>query len=272
MRRSFKFGKVLTSQRGFSLVELSIAILIALFLLGGLVTMVMGTRRTNGTQTALSQLQDNQRIAMTMITNVVQKAGYFPNPVTQTLANFPAETLAGVTLSSGQVLGGTYVAAAPGDTFVARFFTPINDATNGNAVINCAGQSNATGSNNVWYTNAFAVGVVNGTSWLQCQVQTSGTGTILTVNLIPNVTKLAVLYAVSAGAAGDDYSVVQYLNATQVGATGNWPNVTAVKITLTFQVPAYGSTGGEMLPSSAPGSTTTMQCVIPVMSRVGVDT
>ena len=64
-------------QRGFSLVELSIAILIALFLLGGLVTLVMGTRRTNATQSALSQLQDNERIAMTLITNVVQQAGYY---------------------------------------------------------------------------------------------------------------------------------------------------------------------------------------------------
>ena len=244
-------------QRGFSLVELSIAILIALFLLGGLVTLVMGTRRTNATQSALSQLQDNERIAMTLITNIVQKAGYFPDPVNQTLNNFPAETLAGVNLAAG----------APGDTFVARFFAPINDTTNGTAIINCAGQSNATGSATVWYTNAFLVGTVNGTPWLQCQVQTSGTGAVLTINLIPDVTDMTVLYGVAPSGAGDDYSVVQYLNATQVGATNNWPNVTAVKVTLTFLVPQYGATGGQMSTN-----TQTFQCVIPVMSRVGVDT
>jgi type IV pilus assembly protein PilW len=267
MPRSFKSVKVLAGQRGFSLVELAIAILIALFLLAGLVTLVMGTRRTNATQSALSQLQDNQRTAMTLITNVVQKAGYFPDPVTQTLGNFPPETLAGVSLLSGQVLGGTYAAAPPGDTFVARFLAPMNDATNGNAVINCAGQSNATGSDTVWYTNAFAVGLVNGTPWLQCQVQTSGTGAILTINLIPNVTNITVLYGVAAGTAGDDYSVVQYLNATQVSATNNWTNVTAVQVTLTFLVPSYGSTGGQMSTN-----TQTFQRVIPIMSRVGVDT
>jgi type IV pilus assembly protein PilW len=267
MPRSFKSAKVLTGQRGFSLVELSIAILIALFLLGGLVTLVMGTRRTNATQSALSQLQDNQRIAMTLITNLVQKAGYFPNPVTQTLANFPGETLAGVSLVGGQVLGGTYAAGAPGDTLVARFFAPINDTTNGTAIINCAGQSNATASATVWYTNAFLVGTVNGTPWLQCQVQTSGSGAVLTVNLIPNVTDISVLYGVAPSAAGDDYSVIQYLNADQVGATNNWPNVTAVKVTLTFLAPAYGTTGGQMTTN-----TQTFQRVIPIMSRVGVNT
>ena len=94
----------LNGQRGFSLVELMIAMLIALFLLGGLITLVMGTRQTNSTQSQLSQLQDNERIAMTLIGNVVQKAGYFPNPTTQTLSSFNAETLSTVSMASAQVL------------------------------------------------------------------------------------------------------------------------------------------------------------------------
>ncbi|HEY1898542.1 MAG TPA: PilW family protein [Steroidobacteraceae bacterium] len=272
MPHCFRPGRALRSQRGFSLVELSIAMLIALFLLGGLVTLVMGTRKTNATQSSLSQLQDNQRIAMTLIANVVQKAGYFPDPKTQMLSTFSAETLAGVDMASGQVLGGTYNAAAPGDSFAVRFFTPQNDTTNGNAVINCAGQSNATGSTNVWYTNVFLVGTVNGTPWLQCQVRTSGAGTVLTVNLIPNVTQISVLYGVSSNTAGDDYNIVQYLNAGQMTAT-SWLNVTAVKVTLTFQVPQYGSTGGQMTACGGSATCTqTFQRVIPIMSRAGVNT
>ena len=259
----------MSRQRGFSLVELSIAILIALFLLGGLVTLVMGTRRSGGTQSALSQLQDNQRIAMTLITNVVQQAGYFPDPSSTQPNSFAAETVATLAVPAGPGLWGTYNASAPGDTLVARFIAPANDTTH--TIIDCAGQSNVGGPANVWYTDMFVVANVGGTSWLQCQSQISGVAGPL-VNLIPNVTKLAVLYAVSAGTAGDDYSVVQYLNATQVGASGNWPNVTAVKIRLTFQVPVYGTTGGQMQPSSAPNGTTTIERVIPVMSRVGVDT
>ncbi len=63
----------------------------------------MGTRRTNATQGALSQLQDNERIAMTLINNVVQKAGYFPDPVNQSLATtFVAETIGGVSMVPGR--------------------------------------------------------------------------------------------------------------------------------------------------------------------------
>ncbi len=270
MSRSGKFTKVLPGQRGFSMVELMIAILIAVFLLGGLVTLVMGTRKTNATQSALSQLQDNERIAMTLITNVVQKAGYFPDPTQQWLQSFAAETLGTVTLQPSQVLGGTYSVTPPGDTFGARFYTPGPDTYS--AVINCAGQSNTlasptAGAANVWYTNVFQVVNVNGTWWLQCQVQTNGnTGTLLTVNLIPNVTNISVLYGVASNAAGDDYSVIQYLNASQMTNT-NFLNVTAIKVTLTFLVPNYGSTGGQMTTS-----TQTFQRVIPIMSRVGVDT
>jgi type IV pilus assembly protein PilW len=274
MLRQFQTARVRTGQRGFSMIELSIAMLIALFLLGGLVTLVIGTRRTTSTQTALSQLQDNQRIAMTLMTNIVQKAGYFPNPVLQQLSTFPAESaFAGYTLPSGQVLGGLYNAAAPGDTLLVRYFAPANDSSANPIIVSCAGQSNTGASTNVWYTNAFTIGTVNGTSWLQCLVRTSGTGSTLTINLIPNVTQVSVLYGVAATTGGDDYSVVKYLNATQVSSTGNWLNITAVKISLTFQLPVYGTTGGQMTNcATTPVCTSVFTRVIPIMSRAGVDT
>src|ERR1700679_1526483 len=67
-------------QSGFTLVELSVATLIGLFLLGGLLTLVQDMRRTFGNQNQLGQLQDNERLAMTIITDVIQSAGYFPYP------------------------------------------------------------------------------------------------------------------------------------------------------------------------------------------------
>ena len=262
-------------QRGFSLIELTIAVLIALFLLGGLVTLVMGTRRNTSTQSGLEQLQDNERIAMTLITNMVQKAGYFPYPITQQLSMFSSETLSGVTLALSQVVGGTYSGSAPGDTFAVRFLTPAPDTTA--SVINCAGQSNSAGVANLWYTNLFQVANVGGTYWLQCLARsdTNGapSGTVYTLNLVPNVTNMSVLYGVgtNAGAALNDFSVVQYLNAAQVTAAGAWQNVTAVKVTLTFLLPQPGATGGQMMSASAPNSTTTFTRVIPIMSRGGFD-
>lgn len=271
MLRRPHFPRIPNAQAGFSLIELSIAMLIALFLLGGLVTLVMGTRRTSSTQTAQSQLQDNQRIAMTVIGNVVQKAGYFPDPQAQQLSDFVAETFTGVSLIAGQVLGGT--STAPSDTIVVRFFPPRTDPNA--TVIDCAGQSNPapssapTAIDSFWYTNTFQVATVGTTSWLQCLSRTSGAGATLTINLIPNVKKMVVLYGVSVGGTTNDYSVVQYLSAAQVTAAAAWPNVTAVKVTLTFLQPAYGSTGGDGQMST---TTTDFTRVIPIMSRSGVDT
>jgi type IV pilus assembly protein PilW len=265
MPRTFRSGKTSAAQRGFSIVELSIAVLVALFLLGGLITLVMGTRKTSATQSAVSQLQDNQRIAMTLLTNAVQKAGYYPDPTTQRLSSFISEAaLAGVALPASQVVGGAYSAAAPGDTLLVRFYAPASDTNK--AIIDCAGQSNSSGSPNVWYTNAFQIQLVNGVSWLQCASRTSGAGGVLTVNLIPNVTNMQVLYGVASSAAGDDFSIVQYLNASQMSAA-NWLNVTVVKVTLSFLVPAYGSTGGQMTTNIS-----FFTRVIPIMSRAGVDT
>jgi type IV pilus assembly protein PilW len=276
MLRQFHSGNIRAGQRGFSMIELSIAMLIAVFLLGGLVTLVIGAKRTTGTQNAVSELQDNQRIAMTLITNIVQKAGYFPypspspqSPAGQTINSFLAENpLAGVTLPAGQVLSGLYNAAAPGDSVAVRFFAPQTDPNN--TIIDCAGQSNTSGSATFSYTNVFRVTTVNNVSWLQCETRSNNNGTlsaVLTVNLIPNVTQISVLYGVGSNAAGDDYSVVQYLNASQMTAL-SWLNVTAVKVSLTFEVPVYGTTGGQMSTTQ----TAVFTRVIPVMSRAGVDT
>ena len=119
---------------------------------------------------------------------------------------------------------------------------------------------------NTWYTNAFQIGLVGTTNWLQCQTRTSNAGAVLTINLVPNVTNLSVNYGVSSAAAGDDFSILQWLNASQMSAT-NWTNVTVVKVTLTFLVPAYVFFGGQMTIK-----TPTFSRVIPIMSRAGVDT
>jgi len=276
MLRRFTSGQGRRSQRGYSLVELSIALLIALFLLGGLITLVMGTRRSNGSQSALSLLQDNERIAMTLVTNVTLNAGYFPYPTTllggQTLSSFTPESFAGVTFAGGQVVGAGANNATTGDTFGIRFFAPAQDGTG--TIINCAGQSNTGLATNLWYTNVFSVAMVNGTPWLQCQVRSNAGGTLVVtapVNLIPNVTSITVLYGVSSNTAPvGDYSVVQYLTAAQMTAI-NWLNVTSVKVTLSFLLPQMGTVGGQMMTIGSANSTTQFTRVIPVMGRVGGD-
>ncbi len=82
---------IVPREHGYTMVELMIAILIGLFLLAGLLTLVMGTRKTSTTQSQLAQLQDNERVSMTLMTNVIQQAGYFPDPTTYTSTSFGSE-------------------------------------------------------------------------------------------------------------------------------------------------------------------------------------
>ena len=72
-------------QQGFTLIEILIALLIGVFLLGALLTIVQANRRVYGDQSQLAQLQDSERMAMTLMTDVIQMAGYFPNPTQNTL-------------------------------------------------------------------------------------------------------------------------------------------------------------------------------------------
>ena len=58
--------------RGFTLIEILIALLIGIFLLGALLTIVQANRTVFGNQNKLSQLQDSERMAMTMITDVIR--------------------------------------------------------------------------------------------------------------------------------------------------------------------------------------------------------
>src|SRR5580698_3281447 len=76
---------------GFTLIELLVAMLLALFLIGGLLTLEQSTRKAFGNQNQLVQLQDDERLAMTLMAEVIEASGYFPNPVANTLVgSFPS--------------------------------------------------------------------------------------------------------------------------------------------------------------------------------------
>ena len=65
--------KTSTTQRGFTLVELMIAVVIGLFLVGGLLTLVQAMKRTTVSQSGLSQLQENERMAKLYKQHVLQE-------------------------------------------------------------------------------------------------------------------------------------------------------------------------------------------------------
>jgi type IV pilus assembly protein PilW len=241
-------------QRGLTLIEILVAMAIAIFLLGGLFTIVQNTRRSFGAQAQMAMLQDNERLAMTLIGDVIQQAGYFPDPTTYTSAGTLPVT--GVFTTAGQSVFGTSgaVAPAPGDSITVRFTIAPTDG-----LINCSGNTN-TGAANVTYVNTFVVDPTP-PGYLSCTLNDGVTTT--TYQLVSGVQNLSILYGVKTNFSVDNGAVDSYLRANQMTAL-NWNNVIAVRITLTFVNPLAGQPNQ---PATIP-----IQRVVAVMNRAGVKT
>jgi type IV pilus assembly protein PilW len=228
--------------QGFTLVELMVSILIALFLLGGVMTIVQDTRRASGSQTQSTQLQDSVRLAMTMLTDVIETAGYYSDPLNSTNL---ISLSAGGAFIAGQAISGTgaFGAAAPGDAISVRYQT-----ANGDGILNCGGTSNTTGANEI-FVNAFSLDAQGD---LQCTL-TSAAGTTAIV-LIPavttatnalKITNLAILYGVQTNFAAGNQCADSYWDANKVSATNingqtAWNYVVSVRVTLSFSNPTAG--------------------------------
>lgn len=232
-------------QQGIGLIELMVSMVIALFLLSGLFTLFYSTRQTFSAQYHLAQLQDNEQLAMTLITSVTQSAGYFPvaTPPTgndiATLA-LPVNSATGFTRAGQSVYG-------VGNTISIRYLT-----ASGDGVTNCQGASNTSGTN-LLYVNVFSVDAT--TKTLRCQVVNGLTGAsiVSAQTLVDGIKSLQVLYGI--GSAG---SVTQYVPAT---AVSNWNNVLTLRITLTFYNPL-------VRPNSNP--TSSQQATLPFTRTIAI--
>jgi len=245
---------------GFTLVEILIALVIGLFLMGALLTIVQANRIAFGNQNKLAQLQDSERMAMTMMTDVIQSAGYFPQPWVNTLAG---SLTASGPFAVGQPVYGTYAPGAPGDSISVRYMTMGQDG-----ILNCSGQSNAAPiGTNVLYVNTFQVMTppASTTSQLVCSLTVNG-GAPTQYNLVNGVTQLSILYGVKASAGATGNSVDTYMSADQVTANNLWGSVISALVQLTFTNPMYVASQ----PTNAFNQpTVSLQRVIGVMNQTG---
>ncbi len=234
-------------QRGLGLVEILVAMAIALFLLAGLFTIFYTTRQTFSAQQGLAGLQDNERLAMTLMSDVIHGAGYYPTPqpptpIPNTGTALPVQNAVSAplpaTFAAGQsVFGGTINGQ---DAIVVRVV-----AAPGSSTMSCLGDTNpATATANVTYLNTY---VFNGGN-LQCSVSTASSGSggstqpLVGSNLAgttqsDGLTAMSLLYGVDTNGGG---SANQYLAAASVT---NWSRVKTVKVSLTFNNPLAGQPG-----------------------------
>ena len=65
-------------QKGFTLVEIMVALTLSLVLIGGVIQIYLSSKESFRVQNELARLQENQRIALEFIQNDIRRAGFTP--------------------------------------------------------------------------------------------------------------------------------------------------------------------------------------------------
>jgi type IV pilus assembly protein PilW len=243
-------------QRGFTLVELMVTVAIALFLLMGLITITQNVRTANVNQQKLAQLQDEQRFAMTVITDAIQAGGYIADPVSMDAsANFGAVN----GFSAGVAFLGTHTVGAldnvAQDTISTRFYT-----SPGHGPVLCNGADTSAPAAGVsvyhYVTFSLAAGGV-----LQCQLDGGAP-----IQLVNGVQAMAIYYGINRQNPNVDYNIDTYATWDFLNPppAQDYFTISSVRVVLTFTNPMAGQ-------ANQPATITTER-VIEVMGRGGVHT
>jgi type IV pilus assembly protein PilW len=226
-------------QSGFTIVEMMVALAISLVVMLGFAASFVNIKQTFIAQDKLGQLQDNERLAMALLTGSAQEAGYFPSPATldntQIIAT-PSPTYGG--MSAGQAVFGM---AASGAT-VPESLSMAFAASANDGLITCQGHTisaadtppnGSVSVRNIFFVDPTAqtlncITMINGqTSSASASVYGGGDSQ----PLVTNVASMSVAYGVDGGSG----SVVGYYPASSPGL--NWASVMSLRVTLNFVNP-----------------------------------
>ena len=226
----------LLRDRGFTLVELMVALLISTVLLGAIYENYLATQRSYRFLEGLSQLQENARFSMYMLGSNIRSAGFRANTEVSEQASFPVAGVAAPSVASfgtaGQVVTGSnndagVAAILDGSDTVSVRCQGNNDGT----TRDCLGAVVAAG---VIAVNTFYVDTANE---LQCN---NGTNDF---PLADGVENMQVLYGLDTD--GDEAADV-YRNAAGIAGDA-WLNVVSVRVAMLFTSvnasPGMGSSG-----------------------------
>ncbi len=211
----------LPREKGFTLIELMVTLLISAVLLGAIYENYLASQRSYRLLDGLSQLQENARFSMYMLGANIRTAGYRTDTEVADIAAFPVAGAAAPSLAvfgaSGQVVTGSNNDAAVtaildgSDSVSIRYQGNIDGTTR-----DCLGAVVAAGTVAV---NTFYVDTANE---LQCN---NGANDF---PLADGVENMQVLYGLDTD--GDEAADV-YQNAA--GIAGNaWRNVVSVRIAM----------------------------------------
>lgn len=200
-------------QKGLSLVEILVALMISAFMIAGVIQLFIGSKQTYRSNDALSRIQENGRFILEAISRDIRMTGYYPRVTTRTISGVTVTEEVGEPptwlLSGGRAIFGvgdddiTLQRRNEGNTaFLSqRYF--VAPRTVGSEVPACPGAANSF------------------------FIERDGNPR---QELIEGVQLMRIFYGEDTAPTGGRPSVArQYVRA---GLVGNWNNVVSVQIHL----------------------------------------
>jgi len=223
-------------QKGFSLIELLIAMGLGLFMLAGIIQVTVGSRQSFDVIRAQSIIQESGRFSMSFIGRSSRAAGYLnPGDITTMNGDDYAADLVNLVASNAYWLGqngfdeGAIVVGADStdatltdaDTTLDSFtFRMEGDGDATRPLLDCAGVA-IDGTPGIFTRMTF---YIDTNDQLRCDV--AGASSVV---LVSGVEDMQVLYGV--GNASTPNRATRYLTATQM-TSADWPYVVAMQIGL----------------------------------------
>lgn len=223
-----------TRQAGFTLVEMMVAVTIGLLVLLGMTASFVNLKIAFRSQDKLAQLQDNERLAMSVLTTAVNEAGYYPDPksASSIVASSPSAA-PGAAMPTALGIEGTALSANFSESLSVAYV-----AAAGSDLPTCLGTNNAAGLAKASVRNTFYVDTTTNTLMCKVMVNGSETGDPMTNGggaqpLISGVQKMSMQYGIAPIGTSQ---VNQYKTIANM-ATPDWPLVSSVRLSLVFVNP-----------------------------------
>ncbi|GAC1620858.1 MAG: hypothetical protein NVS9B10_03040 [Nevskia sp.] len=276
-------GSQRQSARGFSLIELLIAVTLGLLLVAAVGSIYLSSSRSYRTQTGVSQVQEEGRFANFLVVPIVRNAGYLPNPLTQTdpttyyfsnattskravygLDNFidassPATPIAG--FDRTKVVTGT-------DVLIVSYVGKNASAPIDSPLRTCLGNDIPDDSKmavNVFYIRNDDTG----TPGLYCSYQisdlasaTSSGGSTSTQPIVSGVRDMQILYGMDTD---NNFDADYYVAA---GSVSDWTRVASIQIAFTIDSVDATERGSTAVSVSNGHITHTFNTTIQIRNRL----
>jgi len=225
-------------QQGFSLIELLVSMLIGLFLLTGMATSFLSSKKASIDRDQLSILEDNGRLALEVIGKTVEHAGYTPiinvTALPHSIISNTTEIVQGKcsddtdSIIEPTLFNDTRVTLdnADGDSLAVAYYGDsnlFNDAAGGTLIDECKVPAAGTVSSikseaSVIYSSFF---LNNGK--LKCAGSRSDSLQVIA----DNIENIQFLYGIKSG---NSNAVDRYLNASDM--TGLWDSVISIQVAI----------------------------------------